>query len=189
MIRPNQYPGQGSLRNGAHGGMQSVDRSEGSVWLRSIGRTSAGASILETLRDANAGLWPAEPAAALSSTEATTVASITRAGGQMGEGVDPNERVRPVGGAGQGVEQEVFTRGKADRSAATVRKASRIACRMASSCANVNVFCPDAILARDSFSRLHPGSAKHAPGRVRPARLGLRSTHANGAAFGERGKW
>jgi hypothetical protein len=40
---------------------------------------------------------------------------------------------------------------KADRSAATVRKTSRIACRMASRCANINVFLPDAILARDTY--------------------------------------
>jgi hypothetical protein len=38
---------------------------------------------------------------------------------------------------------------KAERSAATARKASRIACRMASRCTNVNEFCSDAILARD----------------------------------------
>jgi hypothetical protein len=39
---------------------------------------------------------------------------------------------------------------RAERSAATALKASRIACRMASRCANVNEFCSDAILARDS---------------------------------------
>jgi hypothetical protein len=38
---------------------------------------------------------------------------------------------------------------RADRNAATARKASRIARRMASRCANVNDFCSDAILARD----------------------------------------
>jgi hypothetical protein len=43
---------------------------------------------------------------------------------------------------------------RADWRAATVRMASRIACRMASSCANVNDSCPDAILAKDTFPRL-----------------------------------
>jgi hypothetical protein len=38
---------------------------------------------------------------------------------------------------------------RADRSAATIRKALRIACRMFTRRANVNDFCSDAILARD----------------------------------------
>jgi hypothetical protein len=40
---------------------------------------------------------------------------------------------------------------RADRSAAIIRKAARIACTMASRPANVNDFCLDAILARDSL--------------------------------------
>ena len=36
--------------------------------------------------------------------------------------------------------EEVATVDRADRRAATVRKASRIACSLASSCANVNEF-------------------------------------------------
>src|SRR2546425_10963293 len=62
---------------------------------------SDGASIHETLREANGRLWPAGAAPARSTTEATIVASTARADGQMRESVDPNERGRPVGGAGQ----------------------------------------------------------------------------------------
>jgi hypothetical protein len=42
------------------------------------------------------------------------------------------------------------TRGQGRRSAATVRKASHIGCRMASTCANVKLFFPHAILASDN---------------------------------------
>ena len=38
---------------------------------------------------------------------------------------------------------------RADRSPATVRKVSRIACSLARSCVSVNDFLPDAILTRD----------------------------------------
>ncbi len=58
-------------------------------------------SIHGTLRDANGRLWPAGPAPALPSTEATTVASTARADGHTGGSVDPNERGRPAGGAAQ----------------------------------------------------------------------------------------
>src|SRR2546422_2538744 len=65
------------------------------------GRREYGASIHETLRDANGRPWPAGLATALPSTEATTVATTPRADDQMGESVDPKERGRRVGGAGQ----------------------------------------------------------------------------------------
>jgi hypothetical protein len=51
---------------------------------------------------------------------------------------------------------------RADLSAVTVRKASRIACRMASRYANFNEFRSDAILAKDRLSR-----SNAAPGRSR----------------------
>jgi len=41
---------------------------------------------------------------------------------------------------GKKLEEEVATVDRADRRAVTVRKASRIACSLASSCANVNEF-------------------------------------------------
>jgi hypothetical protein len=66
-----------------------------------LAAASDGASIHETLRDANGRLWPAGPARALPSTEATTIASTAIADGQMGESVDPNARVHPASGAGQ----------------------------------------------------------------------------------------
>jgi hypothetical protein len=56
----------------------------------------------------------------------------------------------------------------AERSAATVRKASRIACRMASSYANVNDFCPGHDigdgLARRGLPRLTSDISHHAAG-------------------------
>jgi hypothetical protein len=60
---------------------------------------SDGTSIDGTLRDANGRRWPAGPARTLVSTDATTVAKSARADGQLGEGADPNERVRLIDGA------------------------------------------------------------------------------------------
>jgi hypothetical protein len=60
---------------------------------------SDGASVDGTLRDANGRRWPAGPALTLVSTEATTVAKLARAHGQLAEGADPNERVRLIDGA------------------------------------------------------------------------------------------
>jgi hypothetical protein len=62
---------------------------------------SDGASIDGTLRDANGRRWPAGPARTLVSTDATTVAKSARADGQLGEGADPNERVRLIDCAAQ----------------------------------------------------------------------------------------
>jgi hypothetical protein len=73
---------------------------------------------------------------------------------------------------------------RAVRSAATVRKASRIACRMARRCANVNNSCPDAILAKDRCrqAKFLRGLGKRIP-RFRKARGGLFVISAPDAAL------
>jgi hypothetical protein len=81
----------------AKSGLEVVNR----CMVVPAGPASDGASIHGTLRDANGRPWPAGPAPALPSTEATTVASTARADGQTGGSVDPNERVRAAGGVEQ----------------------------------------------------------------------------------------
>src|SRR2546425_7025778 len=63
--------------------------------------TRRGSDGEPSLGRSNGRPWPAGLATALPSTEATTVATTPRADDQMGESVDPNERGRRVGGAGQ----------------------------------------------------------------------------------------
>ena len=92
-----ERPRDRSLRPSAESGLEVVNR----CLVFPAGAASDGASIPGTLRDASGRLWLAGPAPVLPSTEATTVASTPRADGQMGENVDPSERVRPTGGAGQ----------------------------------------------------------------------------------------
>src|SRR5687768_6098716 len=60
-----------------------------------------GSSIHAILHAANGRSWPAAPVPGRPATEVTTVVNTARTDGQMGESVDPNERGRPVGGAGQ----------------------------------------------------------------------------------------
>ena len=66
---------------------------------------------------------------------------------------------------GKDFQEEVSTCARADRSPATVQMAARIACRIASGCAHVNDFCPDAILAKDSlierFTRTGPDTVDY----------------------------
>src|SRR5262245_52555501 len=66
-----------------------------------VGAGDDASSIHAILHAANGRPWPAAPAPGRLSTEATTVANTTRTDGQLGESVDPNERGRPTGGAGQ----------------------------------------------------------------------------------------
>jgi hypothetical protein len=85
------------------------------------------------------------------STEAKTVASRARGKGQPGGSVDPNERGRPVDGAGREISKRTCKRAnRADRSAPTIRRASRIGCRIARRYASVNDFVPNAIMASDN---------------------------------------
>ena len=91
-----ERPRDGSPRPTAESGLDIVNRC---MVFQDV--ASDGASIDGTLRDANGRPWPAGPATALPSTEATTVAKTARADGQMGQRADSNERVRPTGGAGQ----------------------------------------------------------------------------------------
>ena len=89
-------------------------------------------SIRGTLHDASGRLWPAGPAREPPSTRATTVASTSRVDGQTGGSVAPNGRVHPADGAGQESRGSLRV-DRADRSAPTMRKTSRIACGMANS--------------------------------------------------------
>src|SRR5215510_11197647 len=66
-----------------------------------VGAEDDGSSIHAILHAANGRPWPAAPAPGRPSTEATTVANTARTDGQLGESVDPTERGRPAGGAGQ----------------------------------------------------------------------------------------
>jgi len=61
---------------------------------------SGGAGIDVSFRGTNDRLWLAGPPTLLS-TAATTIAKKARAGGQLGEAADSNERGRSIGGAGQ----------------------------------------------------------------------------------------
>src|SRR5258705_11711466 len=63
---------------------------------------ASGGAIDGTPRDANGRPWPVGPAPARLSTEATPVATLARADGQMGESGDQNERELAAGGGGQG---------------------------------------------------------------------------------------
>ena len=58
------------------------------------------------LHDASGRQLPVAPAQARSSTQATSVASIPRTVGPMGESVDPNDQGPPADGAGQDTQRE-----------------------------------------------------------------------------------
>jgi hypothetical protein len=91
-----ERPRDDSLRPSAESDLDMVNRC-----VVCQDAASDGASIDGTLRDANSRRWPAGPALTRVSTEATTVAKSARAGGQVGESADPNERVRLIDDAAQ----------------------------------------------------------------------------------------
>ena len=143
-----ERPRDGSPWPGAESGLEVVNRC-----VVFPAAASDGASIDETLRDANGRPWPAGPAPALSSTEATTVASTTRADGQRGESVDPNARVRPVGGAGQDAQAGglyAWTGPTGAQRPSGRRHASPV--EWPAAAPRVNGFCSHAILARDTHA-------------------------------------
>src|SRR5262245_4550918 len=72
--------------------------------------------------------------------------------GSDGRSVAPNEREHRTGGAEREFRRAVlYVWTGADQSAAAVRTAAPIGCRIASNCADVNDFCPHAILAGDTI--------------------------------------
>src|SRR5712691_583164 len=111
-----------------------------------------GATIDGTHRDANGRPWPAEPARARLSSEATPDARSATTDGQRRESADSTERERPTGGA----EQESRAAGL-DASPRRLglprpfgrRDASRV--EWPATARTSNDFCPDAILARHRF--------------------------------------
>ena len=114
-----------------------------------------GARTSRTHRAANGRPWPAGPAPAPLATEATPVARPAKADGQMGESGGSNERVRAADGAEQGsraADLDVSTRRIGSQRPPEQRDA--FARRMAKDRANVNEFCPDAILARDNTLKI-----------------------------------
>ena len=104
---------------------------------------SDGASIDRIQRDANARRWLVGPAPARLATEATRVARLAKARGQLGEIVDSDERVRSTGGAGQGTRAEGLDAStRRIESLQPRERRDAFARRMARYRANVNRFCP-----------------------------------------------